>query len=181
MDGALVSLNLIIKYRGIDKQLFPNRSQEEYHARRRLVQFWRRQKGQDIQLSYKAIQPTEFVQGSNVVSCIFFEERDECYITSVDLISLLESLVGNRFITEEKNRIRRNLEGFKPETMSKSKSDEESQAFFSLIMGFGEPRPRNIEKDVKVFKWKLVDQAMIKILSKYVSVGSRSVIPSRSD
>jgi hypothetical protein len=109
------------------------------------------------------------VEGTNVVSCIFREETDECYITSVDLIGLLEFLIGNRFSTEEKNRVRRNLEGFKPETMSKSKSGEDSQAFFGLIMGFGEPRPRNIEKDVKVFKWEIVRQAMLKILSKYVS------------
>jgi hypothetical protein len=154
-----------------------HRNQEEYAERRRLIQFWRRQKGQDIQLCYKPIAPSQFVEGTNVVSCIFREETDECYITSVDLIGLLESLIGNRFSTEEKNRVRRNLEGFKPETMSKTKADEDSQAFFSLIMGFGEPRPRNIEKDVKVFKWKIVHQAMLKILSKYVSRETQGIQP----
>ena len=142
------------------------RSDEEYAERRRLIQFWRRQNGPDILLCYKPITANQFIEGTNVVSCIFREETDECYITSVDLIGLLEFLVGNRFSTEEKNRVRRNLEGFKPETMSKTK------AFYSLIMGFGEPRPRNIEKDLKVFKWKIVHQAMLKILSKYVSTGS---------
>jgi hypothetical protein len=33
------------------------------------------------------------------------------YVTSVDTIYLLESLVAVRFTVEEKNRIRRNLEG----------------------------------------------------------------------
>lgn len=91
---------------------------------------------------------------------------DDCYITSVDIIYLLEAIVGNRFSVEEKNRIRRNLEGFKPMTVSKSKSNS---GFFSLIMGFPHPRPRNIEKDVKVFSWKLLKKALEKIVGKYVS------------
>jgi hypothetical protein len=34
-------------------------------------------------------------------------------------------------------------------------------------MGFGNPKPRNIEKDVKVFPWKILGQALSKIISKY--------------
>ena len=138
-----------------------SRSDEEYVERRRLIQFWRRQNGPDILLCYKPITANLFIEGTNVVSCIFREETDECYITSVDLIGLLEFLVGNRFSTEEKNRVCRNLEGFKPETMS------------NLIMGFGEPRLRNIEK---VFKWKIVHQAMLKILSEYDDDGGDDVV-----
>ncbi|KAF8322287.1 hypothetical protein DL93DRAFT_2051080, partial [Clavulina sp. PMI_390] len=141
---------------------------------RRLVQFWRRQKGQEIQLSFRAIHPDQYIEGTNVVSCIYFEKRKEYYITSVDLIALLESLIGIKFVTAEKNRIRRNLEGFKPETMSRLKSDVKCQEFFFLIMGLDTPRPRHIEKDIKVFKWTLVHQAMLKVLGKYVCTSSRS-------
>ena len=148
------------------------RTDEEYAAKRRLVQFWRYQRGSDVHLSFKPITRPQYVEDANVVSCIFREDTDECYITSVDLIGLLESVIENRFTTEEKNRIRRNLEGFKPETMSKAGSgrDEMGQAFFTLIMAFGEPRPRNIEKDVKIFKWSLILEAIQKILGKYVSL-----------
>ena len=36
-------------------------------------------------------------------------------------------------------------------------------------MEFPDPKPRNIEKDLKVFEWGLLAQALEKILSKYVS------------
>ena len=52
-------------------------------------------------------------------------------------------------------------------TVSKSKVDAEP--FFKLIMGFPNPKPRNIEKDVKVFPWKILAQALKKVMSKYVS------------
>ena len=72
-----------------------------------------------------------------------------------------------RFTVEEKNRIRRNLEGFRPLTVSKGKAD--SEEFFKVIMAFPIPKPRNIEKDVKVFHWKDLASALKKIIGKYVS------------
>jgi hypothetical protein len=86
----------------------------------------------------------------------------------VDAIYLLEALVGLRFSVEEKNRIRRNLEGFRPITVSKNKAGAED--FFKLVMSFPNPKPRNIEKDVKVFPWKIFGTALKKIIGKYVSV-----------
>jgi hypothetical protein len=85
----------------------------------------------------------------------------------VDTIHLLEQLLAapNRFGVDEKNRIRRNLEGFRPATVSKGRA--ESEEFFKVIMGFGNPKPRNIEKDVKVFQWKDLAGALYKIISKY--------------
>jgi hypothetical protein len=50
-------------------------------------------------------------------------------------------------------------------TVSKSKA--ESEDFFKTIMGFPNPKPRNIEKDVKVFPWKILAHALKKIISKY--------------
>lgn len=89
-------------------------------------------------------------------------------MTSVDTIFLLESIIAVGFTVEEKNRIRRNLEGFRPMTVSKAKSDSED--FFKVIMGFPNPKPRNIEKDVKVFPWKILAHALRKIVGKYVSI-----------
>nr|XP_018263729.1 uncharacterized protein I303_03601 [Kwoniella dejecticola CBS 10117]OBR85887.1 hypothetical protein I303_03601 [Kwoniella dejecticola CBS 10117] len=142
-------------------------TQEEWHARRRLVQFWRRQEGTTIHAAFKPISQAEYpaYQQSIIVSCIFREDKNICYVTSVDAIYLLEALVGTRFTVEEKNRIRRNLEGFRPITISKSKPGNED--FFRLIMNFPNPRPRNIEKDVKVFPWEILSQALKKIIGKY--------------
>ncbi|KAK8869715.1 hypothetical protein IAR55_000283 [Kwoniella newhampshirensis] len=140
---------------------------EEWHSRRRLVQFWRRQEGTTIHAAFKPISQAEYpaYQQSIIISCIFREDKNACFVTSVDAIYLLEALVGTRFTVEEKNRIRRNLEGFRPITVSKSKPGSED--FFRLIMNFPNPRPRNIEKDVKVFPWEILGSALKKIIGKY--------------
>lgn len=143
-----------------------NWSGDEYGLRRRLVQFWRRQEGNVIKINFRPVEPgTSRPPHAVIISCIYWEERRECFFTSVDAIYLLENLVGNKFAVEEKNRIRRNLEGFRPLTVSKGKSD--SETFFKLIMGFPAPKPRNIEKDVKAFPWRILTSALRKIIGKY--------------
>lgn len=143
---------------------------EEYENKRRLVQFSRTQDGGKIIADFDSLPAEKWEPNMICVSCILWEEKEKHYITSVDTIALLEALVGARFTVEEKNRIRRNLEGFKPETISKAKA--ESEEFFKLIMQFPSPRPRNIEKDVKVFEWELLSKSLGKIISKYVSTST---------
>ncbi|KAJ2787484.1 hypothetical protein GGI15_000671 [Coemansia interrupta] len=140
---------------------------EERECRRRLVQFWRRHENNNIFCTFKAVAAADRVPNSIVVSCIYWEEKNDFFITSVDCIHLLESLIAVRFTVEEKNRIRRNLEGFRPLTVSKCKSD--SVDFFKLIMSFPNPKPRNIEKDVKVFPWRILPLALKKIIGKYTA------------
>ncbi|MCJ1360938.1 hypothetical protein MMC16_000033 [Acarospora aff. strigata] len=142
-----------------------NWTMEEWEVKRRLVQFWRSQSGSTINANFKPVTPEERPPNSICISCIWWEEKKECFVTSVDTIYLLESLVGVRFTVEEKNRIRRNLEGFRPLTVSKAKADSED--FFKIIMGFPNPKPRNIEKDVKVYSWKILAHALKKIIGKY--------------
>ncbi|KAF2212975.1 hypothetical protein CERZMDRAFT_40190, partial [Cercospora zeae-maydis SCOH1-5] len=139
----------------------------EWEAGRRLVQFRRSQSGSVISATFEPVTLEDRLPNSICVSCIWWEEKQECYVTSVDTISLLESLVAVRFTVEEKNRIRRNLEGFRPATVSKTKAD--SEAFFKAIMAFPNPKPRNIEKDVKVFPWRILATALKKIIGKYAS------------
>lgn len=142
-----------------------NWSTEEWQNKRRLVQFRRTQRGNTVEASFAPVSPSERQANSICISCIWWQERGETFVTSVDCIYLLEALVGVRFTVEEKNRIRRNLEGFHPLTVSKAKPDSES--FFKLIMSFPNPKPRNIEKDVKVFPWKILMLALKKIIGKY--------------
>jgi hypothetical protein len=144
-----------------------NWSNEEWEVKRRLVQFHRTQSGSVITATFESVALEDRVPNSTCVSCIWWEEKGACYVTSVDTIALLESLVAVRFTVEEKNRIRRNLEGFRPATVSKAKP--ETDEFFKLIMGFPNPKPRNIEKDVKVFPWRILSGALKKIISKYAS------------
>jgi hypothetical protein len=157
----------VLKLNGDLDSMATGWSEEEKTAQRRLVQFTRSQNGSTINADFKPISPQERTPNSICISCIAWEGKDECFVTSVDTIYLLESLVAVRFTVEEKNRIRRNLEGFRPLTVSKTKADSED--FFKVIMGFPAPKPRNIEKDVKVFPWKILSLALKKIIGKYVS------------
>lgn len=147
-----------------------NWTAREKMDKRRLVEFRRTQEGSVIHANFEAVDPDQRQQNSAVVSCIWWEPENEFYVTSVDTISLLERLVtpDAQFTVEEKNRIRRNLEGFHPQTISKNKP--ETEGFFKQIMNFPMPRPRHIEKDVKVFKWQALEVALKKIIGKYVSL-----------
>lgn len=153
-------------------------TQEEWDNRRRIVVFKKNQQGSHIQTTFRAVPLAERPPNSICISCIYWAEKQECFVTSVDTIHLLEQLVvaPARFTVEEKNRIRRNLEGFHPLTVSKGKS--ESEDFFKIIMAFGNPKPRNIEKDVKVFRWKDLAPALKKIISKYSQSPSSTVGPA---
>jgi hypothetical protein len=52
--------------------------------------------------------------------------------------------------------------------MTVAKFKAEHETFFRMIMDFPEPRPRNIEKDVKIFTWNFLIHAIRKIIQKYV-------------
>jgi hypothetical protein len=142
-------------------------STAELHAGRRLVRFSEVQDGRRLIVSCEPIRQEDYCESDSVISCIYREETDTCFVTSVDVIYLLERLTNGEFPVEEKNRIRRNLEGLRPTTISKHKTGFGD--FFQRIMDFPDPKPRNIEKDLKVFEWNLLGQALEKILSKYVS------------
>ncbi|KAI9371286.1 hypothetical protein BJX61DRAFT_534934 [Aspergillus egyptiacus] len=162
---AMYPSKAILKLNGDLNTMEQDWTPEEQDAQRRLVEFTRIQSGSTIHADFKPVTSEERAPNSICISCIYWAERDECFVTSVDTIYLLESLVGVRFTVEEKNRIRRNLEGFRPLTVSKSKTD--SEEFFKVIMGFPAPKPRNIEKDVKVFPWRILSHALKKIIGKY--------------
>lgn len=160
----------LLELRGNLNAMQENWTPEERAVKRRIVRFWREQNWTTVNAYFKPVradeQPLPHEMNERRISCIYWEERDEYYITSVDTISLLESLIDDLFGIDEKNRIRRNLEGCKPRTVSKGKADSES--FYKLIMGFPNPKPRSIEKDVKVFEWLILEQALKKVFSKYV-------------
>lgn len=158
----------VLKLNGDLDSMVHGWNRDEQDCKRRLVQFTRVQNGSTIHADFGPVAPEKRAPNSICISCIYWDGKDECFVTSVDTIYLLESLVGVRFTVEEKNRIRRNLEGFRPLTVSKAKADSED--FFKIIMGFPAPKPRNIEKDVKVFPWKILSHALKKIIGKYVRV-----------
>jgi hypothetical protein len=123
-------------------------SEKELEVRRRLVKFQRFQKGSEITTSFRPVSIGKRTPKSYYVSCILSDDSKRCYITFVDTFQLLEFLIGVRFTREEKNRFSRNLEEYKPITISR-KNEEDC---YKLIIGFPDPKPVNIKKkSVKVF------------------------------
>ena len=168
----------VLKINGKLNSMASDWTTEEWTNSRRIVLFRRSQHGSTLQANFRPVPVNERPPNSICISCIYWARRSECFVTSVDTIYLLEQLVmghGTRFTVEEKNRIRRNLEGFHPLTVSKAKPD--SEEFFKLIMGFPNPKPRNIEKDVKVFPWSSLEPALKKIIGKYSANPSGSAPP----
>ncbi|KAH6889337.1 hypothetical protein B0T10DRAFT_51265 [Thelonectria olida] len=175
---SLYSNKAVLKIQGKLDAMAENWTQEEWDNRRRIVRFQKSQRGSTLTASFHAVSVNERPPNSICISCIWWAEKAECFVTSVDTIHLLEQLVAtpNRFSVEEKNRIRRNLEGFHPLTVSKAKAD--SEEFFKIIMAFPNPKPRNIEKDVKVFPWKILEPALKKIIGKYSASPSSTLPPT---
>jgi hypothetical protein len=139
---------------------------DEISKNRRIVMFNRSWSGCTITTTFSPIA-LEDARNSICISCIFWEAKHDYFVTSFDIIYLLEQLVAVTFTKEEKGRIRRNLEKFRPVTVSNAKPDP---AFFELIMEFPSPRPRSNDKDIKVFLWKSLVHALKKVISKYVCI-----------
>ncbi|KIK39675.1 hypothetical protein CY34DRAFT_25159 [Suillus luteus UH-Slu-Lm8-n1] len=171
-DGATASLDIMVV---LDSFCY-NWDDLEMQAGRRLVRFSRIRDGNKLLVSAERISPGDYDAKDIVISCIYRDETDSCCVTSVDIIHLLQRLVAAEFVVEEKNRIRRNLEGLRPTTVSKSRPGFEG--LFQRIMDFPDPKPRKIEKDLKVFDWKLLPQALDKIISKY-SLSNFGPIPTK--
>ncbi|KAL1743068.1 hypothetical protein HDZ31DRAFT_21281, partial [Schizophyllum fasciatum] len=139
---------------------------DELEAGRRLISVHRVLQGHKLIVTCTPLRQEDYHSSDEcVISCIYHEQTNACFVTSVDIIYLLERLTQQDFPVEEKNRIRRNLEGLRPTTVSKHRSGYEG--FFQRIMDFPDPKPRNIEKDLKVFEFTLLGQALEKILAKY--------------
>ena len=145
---------------------------------RRLVKFNFKSEGSTQMVNFEPITPEQYDNVSPIISCIYWKEKSRYISTSVDIITLLEYMVKQTFDVDEKNRIRRNLQSLKPTTISRINKND--RRFFDLIMSMENPRPRNIEKDLKVFDWSDLGRAVQKVMSKYYVVPSLAPTTSSS-
>ncbi|KAJ3005195.1 hypothetical protein HKX48_000812 [Thoreauomyces humboldtii] len=147
-----------------------DRTQSELDASRRIVRVARAKddKGSGTVAVFKAVQNVDDLHnGDMVVSCMYWPQSGSCWITSVEYascIQLLECIFDRRFTTSEKNRIRRLMETSRPVTVSKG--NRSNSGFYAQVMGYPEPRPRKIDKDIKVFEWGTLRSALEKIIRK---------------
>ncbi|KAK6410080.1 hypothetical protein LTR95_018237, partial [Oleoguttula sp. CCFEE 5521] len=143
-------------------------TKDEVATKRRLVRFSRSQIANEISVSFDVISMDAYRPQDICISCIWREEKEGCYITSVDYLSLLEGIISVKLTAEEKNRIRRWSEGFRPYTVSQADPDREE--FFRLIMDFPAPLPRKVEKDIKIFPWSVLSAMLKKVITRYIAV-----------
>ncbi|KIO16839.1 hypothetical protein M407DRAFT_181450 [Tulasnella calospora MUT 4182] len=166
MEREAAALAVTMNIHGDVRSLSTGWTQEEVTARRRLVQFWRVMDGATVNVHFCVIRPEEYDDSRIVVSCIYREDAEKCYITSFDLIRLLEGIIGSVCNIDEKNRIRRNVHHIEHDTISKSKPYHEE--FFDLIMSFPAPMPRRNVRDLKAFRWEFLPDALHAIMDKMV-------------
>ena len=165
----------VLEIRGNLDAMRHNWTPEEHSAERRIVRFWRELHGSTINVFFTPLRADEHGSAREMderrISCIYWKEEHGHYVTSVDAISLLELVFDASHAVDEKNRIRRNLETYHPSTVRKVPKDEhepDTERLFELIMGFPDPKPSKIKKDVKVFQWSILEQALNKVVSKFV-------------
>ncbi|CAB4443365.1 unnamed protein product [Rhizophagus irregularis] len=158
-----------ISFDGNHNDMTQSWSQEELNVRRRVVQFFKTRAKKRIMASFKAVDPIEQPKNGIFVSCLYWYDKktqcDKWYFTSTDYLNLLESLTGIRLTSDEKNRIRRNLEEYKPITVGKNKND--SDEIYKDLMSYSFAKPRNVEKDIKLYEWRHLLHAVEKIINKY--------------
>lgn len=115
-------------------------------------------------------------KSSEVASCIYVPNvasrlQNTCIITSFDFINLIAWMLRKPpwFLVDERNRVRRNLEIFRPETLYKEGPYEEWD-IFKQVTSYQHPKPWNIQKDFKVFDWSLIEAMIREIMKKYIIV-----------
>ena len=156
--------------------LCENWSEEELEIGRRLAKFTTVREGNSFILSCEVIRQEAYDPEDVVISCIYYERTDEYYVTSVDILYLFENVADEALGTSEKTRLRRNIQSFLPTRVEKT--DREYGELYTQIMKFPPPKPRTIEKKIKVFRWVLLEDILSKIASKYVSSMSAYLNPS---
>ena len=163
-QDATLQVELLMKSDIMDMTLNWN-GQEKADQRRLVVFNFEKLSLTKFQIDFKSISKSDFRPNLPIISCIYWKEQGFHIVTSVDIVVILEYLIQQSFSIEEKNRIRRNLQSLKPFTVSRN--NKKFDRFFSMLMNMEDPRPRNIEKDIKVFKWNDLLNALEKVTSKY--------------
>ncbi|KAI3567854.1 hypothetical protein IWW34DRAFT_796817 [Fusarium oxysporum f. sp. albedinis] len=140
------------------KSMTENWTTEEQANSRRIVLFHRIQTYSQVKAICQPVSIKERIINYICISCIWWAEKGECYVTSVDIIRLLEQLIvpSNCFSVKEKNLI--HFHKTKPDT----------QEFFKIIMGFSDPKALSTGEDVKVFPWENLDSALENIIRSYM-------------
>lgn len=149
----------------------------EIAAGRRLICFERSQNDTVVHLNFAThrLEQPYNDQSQLVISCIKWPDgHSGFFITSFDVLRLVEFILNLKMETEMKNRVRRNMASVPFITLPKGKKPSGSHPDpkkdpFTLIMSFDTHQPRSIEKSIKVYDWYDLKNCLAKILQRFVS------------
>ena len=143
-----------------------NWSPAELNVQRRLVyvtSYWEKN---TLCIEFRSLTPEVLRTYHTCISCIWWQEKEEYIITSVDLYRLLESFLGTKFALEGFNQFQRIHDDFRPLTVSEAKGNRE---FFQLLVEFSKPNVARTGKIVEVFPWNILERVILEVIGKYVS------------
>jgi hypothetical protein len=144
----------------------------EEKAGRRLVRFSRKQFGSLVELCFASHLPGKLYHEKTeiVISCISLPDHEGRWVTSFDIVKLAAYVLQIPLNTEMKNRARRNMASVECKTLLRVVANEHSKTeAFTAIMQFDDPKPRSIEKSIKIYKWNVLKACLSKILQRFVS------------
>lgn len=200
-----VPLVLDIESASVEEICSPEWSPEEIDDGRRIVRVERRQVDERVVVSFSILgaachHPITLrgPKGVDVleVSCLecYTSENDNdsdrstdsnsaertltrrFYITSVEVVKLVEMIIGNQpqdiyFRSRERGRIRSNLMDFwgKKAVSTRRDSEEDSSIvqFAYRIMNYDRRKPRGADKDVRILRWEVLSEALKRALQRY--------------
>jgi hypothetical protein len=90
---------------------------DEFRYRRRLVRIHRTQQGHFIHVGCEVLSAETYARMSDaerdrltVVSCLYRDDHDACYVTLPDILYLLEAFIGVRVEASERARLQADVE-----------------------------------------------------------------------
>ncbi|CAK9787305.1 unnamed protein product [Cutaneotrichosporon oleaginosum] len=128
-----------------------------------------------VHVDWQAIDPKQW-EGSNekgTCTISIIKAQSDSWVTSVDLMNIAECVLDTHLCTEEKNRIRRCFEDKKPKCLNPG------DPFYVLLQSYNSPKPRNIDKSVKVYRAINLMAMMKKLCRSYIVTVDQRVIPTR--
>ncbi|KAJ1323840.1 hypothetical protein MN608_11095 [Microdochium nivale] len=143
---------------------------EERTQARRVVKFTMSRIDSTLGLAFAPVTTGQLGPGDLCTSCIYWQEQGDFFVTGADVIHLLGRLFAApaRFSLEDKNYIRRKLQGYRPIIVAPERAD--TQGVFDLVVGLSRPRPVYRRETFNLIPWRLLPLILDKMLAKYVRV-----------
>jgi len=164
------SIRKVVEISGDLHTMCDNWTPKEMTDKRRLVEFQRVLSGNTIIVLFKSVSPEKRSPINLGINCYLWEKENQWFTTTIEVMTLVEALIGLHFTVQEKACISNVLQPF---TVSKAtdKANGEYHTILDIILGFLNPKTRRrCKKDINIFNWHNLALALNKIIEGYVGL-----------